>query len=278
MSTHARGERVRCGYVDAGGLQVHFRMVGDTAGSERLVVLLHQTPLSSRHLAPLLPELATVGAAVAFDTPGYGASSAPLEEWTLERYAATFWEAVDALGAFREVQLFGRATGTVLAVEMARQRPEVVGRIALYGLPLYTDAERQERLASDFGAPYVPVLDGSHVQTLWHRIRGQYPQLSPTDVEIHLRDHLATGGDFGRGYRAIWRYDLRSNVAALSMPVLSIGGTADRVNPYFARAVEHLPEAEHVELAGADDFLAERDPTRLGALLRRFFDLPEPRS
>ena len=60
MSTHARGERVRCGYVDAGGLQVHFRMVGDTAGSERLVVLLHQTPLSSRHLAPLLPELATV--------------------------------------------------------------------------------------------------------------------------------------------------------------------------------------------------------------------------
>jgi pimeloyl-ACP methyl ester carboxylesterase len=97
------------------------------------------------------------------------------------------------------VQLFGRATGTVLAVEMARQRPEVVGGLAVYGLPLYTDAERRERLASDFGAPYVPVLDGSHVQTLWDRIRGQYPQLSPADVEIHLRDHLATGGDFGRG-------------------------------------------------------------------------------
>jgi hypothetical protein len=72
----------------------------------------------------------------------------------------------------------------------------------------------------------------------------------------------------------MWRYDLRSNVAALPMPVLSIGGTADRVNPYFVRTVEHLPEAEHVELAGADDFLAERDPARLGALLRRFFDLP----
>jgi pimeloyl-ACP methyl ester carboxylesterase len=276
MIVPAPDDGVRCGYVDAGGLQVHFRMAGDPASADRLVVLLHQTPLSARHLAPLLPELATDGAAVAFDTPGYGASPAPTEEWTLERYAATFWEAVDALGAFRKVELFGRATGTVLAVEMARQRPDVVDRIAVYGLPLYTDEERAERLASVFGAPYVPVLDGSHVQGLWDRIRGQYPQLPAADVEIHLRDHLATEGDFGRGYRAMWRYDLRSNVAALPMPLLSIGGTADRVNPYFARVVEHLPEAEHVELEGADDFLAERDPARLGALLRRFFDLPEP--
>lgn len=276
MSFHVTGEAIRLGYVDAGGLQIHYRVAGDPAKSDRLVVLLHQTPLSSRHLAPLLPELAVDGAAVAFDTPGYGFSPAPGEDWSLRRYAETLWEAVDRLGAFQQVLLFGRATGTVLAVEMARQRSEVVERIAVYGLPLYTDQERQERLASDFGAPYVPVLDGSHVQRLWDRIRGQYPQLEPADVEIHLRDHLATEGDFGRGYRAMWRYDLRSNVAALPMPLLSIGGTADRVNPYFARTVEHLPEAEHVELEGADDFLAERDPARLGLLLREFFNPPDP--
>ena len=278
MISQRSGAGVRCGYVDAGGLQVHYRMVGQPDDADRLVVLLHQTPLSARHLAPLLPELATECAAVAFDTPGYGASPAPQDEWSLERYAETLWDAVDGLGPFRQVQLFGRATGTVLAVEMARQRPEVATHVAVYGLPLYTDEERRERLASDFGAPYVPVLDGSHVQGLWDRIRGQYPQLAPADVEIHLRDHLATEGDFGRGYRAMWRYDLRSNVASLPMPVLSIGGTADRVNPYFARTVGHLPEAEHVELEGADDFLAERDPARLGALLRRFFELREPRA
>ena len=275
MSMPTKGMPVRCGYVDAGDLQVHYRVAGDATSADEAVVLLHQTPLSARHLAPLLPELATNGPAIAFDTPGYGASPAPREEWSLEQYAATLWAAVDGIGAFRRIRLFGRATGTVLAVEMARQRPDIVARIAVYGLPLYTDEERRERLEGDFAAPYVPVLDGSHVQGLWDRIRGQYPQLSPADVEIHLRDHLATEGDFGRGYRAMWRYDLRANVAALPMPLLSIGGTADRVNPYYARTVEFLPEAEHLELDGADDFLAERDPARLGAVLRRFYGLPD---
>ena len=262
------------GYVSTRHGQVHHHIAGDPSTAETLVVLLHQTPLSSRHLAPLLPELASGGcAAVAFDTPGYGASAAPSEEWTLDQYALALWEAVDALSRPSRIFLFGRATGTVLAVAMARLRPEVVERVALYGFPLYTDDERRERLASDFAAPFEPTLDGSHLLELWERIRGQYPQLDARDVDVHLRDHLATEGDFGRGYRAMWRYDLRTQVAALTMPVLSIGGTRDRVRPYLERVVEHLPDAEHIELVDADDFLAERDPARLGAILRRFYGL-----
>lgn len=262
------------GYVGTRHGQVHYHIAGEPSTAETLVVLLHQTPLSSRHLAPVLPELASERcAAVAFDTPGYGASSTPPGEWSLEQYAAVLWEAVDGLSGPSRVCLFGRATGTVLAVAMAGLRPEVVQRLALYGLPLYTDDERRERLASDFAAPFEPVLDGSHLLRLWERIRGQYPQLDARDVDVHLRDHLVTEGDFGRGYRAMWRYDLRSHVAALTMPVLSIGGTRDRVRPYFERVVAHLPDAEHLELEDADDFLAERDPSRLGAVLRRFYGL-----
>lgn len=267
-------ERVNLGYADTEAGQVHFRSAGDPGTAETLVVLLHQTPLSSVHLAPLLPELVGPGvAAVAFDTPGYGGSPRPDTEWSIERYAEVLWSAVDDIARPVEVLLVGRATGTVVAVAMARLRPESVRRIALYGLPLYTDEERRERLEGDFAAPFVPTLDGAHHVQLRERILGQYPQLTAAELDVHLLEHLLTGGDFGSAYRAMWRYDLRANVAALELPILLLGGTHDRVRPYFDRAVEHLPDAEHVELDGADDFLAERDPHRLAEVLRPFLGI-----
>ena len=110
------------------------------------MLLLHQSPLSSRNYEALLPLLAGHARPYALDTPGYGASSAAPERWEVADYAAALWDCAGRLGAEKLI-LFGRATGAVFALEAAASRPERVQCLILHGLPVYTDAERADRMA-----------------------------------------------------------------------------------------------------------------------------------
>ncbi len=67
--------------------QVHVRSAGDPGAP--LLLLLHQSPLSSRNYEAVLPLFAAEGnvRAVAVDTPGFGLSDPPPEDWSVEDYA-----------------------------------------------------------------------------------------------------------------------------------------------------------------------------------------------
>lgn len=255
------------GYVDLNWGQVHYRAAGDPASP--LLVILHQTPLSSRQYERVLPLLGTRLRAVALDSPGYGMSGPPPAEWSVSEYAAAMWLVVNHLGAER-ILLLGRATGSVLALEAAIQQPDRVGGLVLHGLPVYTTCERTERLDSDFGEPFRVRPDGSHLTEIWERIRGQYPTLPADTVQTHLEDYLATGGDFAPGYRAIWRYDLEQAVTGLRVPTLLLGGTRDRVYPFFDRARKVVPEARHHVFDDGSDFIAAEDPSLFVATVLDF--------
>ena len=158
-------------YIDVPWGQVHLREAGQATGKP-LLLLLHQTPLSSRTYAPVLGHLGAVAHAVAADTAGYGASDPPPQPWTVPEYAAAVWHLVDALGA-RDAVLLGQHTGAVLAVEATRQQPQRVRGVVLHGVPVYTDEERAERLRS-YAPPYEIASDGSHLAVIWARQRRLY--------------------------------------------------------------------------------------------------------
>ena len=272
---------VRRGYLDLAWGQVHYRMVAGASpppGGEDppLLVMLHQTPLDSSHYERVLPLLAEFSRPVAVDSPGYGLSDRPPllaggDEWGVAEYGRLVWEIVEALGGGR-IYLFGRATGSVLAVEAAAQQPERVRALALHGLPVYDEATKAGRLSDrEFGGPIEPVAGGAHLERLWNRVLGQYPYLLPEEVEWHVERYLAAGPDFALGYRAIWRYELRAGAARLEAPVLLFGGTRDRVYGWFADARRLLPLAEWEILEDATDFIAADDPVRFAGSLRRFF-------
>ncbi len=83
---------------------------------------------------------------IAFDTPGYGESDPPPGVTTIEEYATTFVEAMDALGLDR-VTLFGVHTGASYAVEIAAKHPDRVDAVILCGIPFYDEDVRQAKVA-----------------------------------------------------------------------------------------------------------------------------------
>ncbi|SDF35242.1 Pimeloyl-ACP methyl ester carboxylesterase [Lentzea fradiae] len=236
------------------------------------LVMLHQSPLSARRYREVLDGLSEFCVPIAVDTPGYGESDAPPQGWTIDDYADVAWAVADAIGA-RKPWLFGRATGAAFALHAAARRPGVAEGVILHGVPVYTEAERADRLAS-FAPPWKAVPDGSHLSWIWDRVRGEYPWAPPELVTELVRDYLHAGPDFASSYRAIWRHDLRDSVQAAGEVALLLAGSEDRIRHMHPRAVELIRHRRALEVPGATDFLAEQDPDTFCRVLR---EVIEPR-
>lgn len=263
--------RVVKAYLDLAWGQLHYRTVASDPGLP-LLIMLHQSPLSSRNYEAALPLLAEHCRPVALDTPGYGNSSAVPEGWTVADYAQVVWDTVDAMGADRAF-VFGRATGAVFALEAALSQAQRVQGLILHGMPVYTDDERADRMRH-FAPPFQAAADGAHLTGIWKRILGEYPWIGPELATHFTHDFLSAGPDFARSYRAIWRYDLPQRLAAgeglAGLPTLLLGGSADRIAFMHARAVALLPQAQAVWLDRATDFVAEQEPAVFAEQLTRF--------
>lgn len=244
-------------YLDLPWGQLHYRFAEGPAGAPR-VVLLHQSPLSSRNYDAALPELARWADSYALDTPGYGGSDPSPREWSVEEYADGFWAAIDTLCP-GPVKLFGRATGAVFAVEMSLQRPDRVTGLVLHGVPVYTADEQRDRLAG-FAPPYRLDAGGEHLVSIWQRITGEYPWAPPELVTHLVHDYLSCGPDFATAYRAIWRYDARRAMQQLATTPCLLSGERDRIGFMHERAREVLPDAPSRVLPDATDFVAETNP------------------
>jgi pimeloyl-ACP methyl ester carboxylesterase len=254
------------GYVNLPWGQVHFRTV-EAPASLPLLILLHQSPLSSETYERLLPHLASWCRPFALDTPGYGGSSPAPQDWEVADYAAAVWACADALGT-QKVMLLGRATGAVLALEAALSKPERTRCLMLYGYPAYTVEERAQRLAHH-APPNPPQEDGAHLQVTWKRIKGEYPWMDPRLAMLSIRGYLAAGEDFASSYRAIWRHDA-AVPRRLPVPTLLLGGTKDRLYFMFERAKKLFPDAESRVMEEATDFVMVQDPARFAGVIADF--------
>jgi pimeloyl-ACP methyl ester carboxylesterase len=129
---------MRRAYVDAGWGQVHYR----ESGTGPVLACLHATAYSGRSLAPLMPHLPG-RRVVALDTPGYGGSDGPSAPVPFEAYATAVADALQRISPGGPVDLFGYHTGTLIATEIAVQRPGLVRRIVLLGVPFFQGDDRQ---------------------------------------------------------------------------------------------------------------------------------------
>ncbi len=103
---------VKNGYIDCDWGQLHYRSV-NLESDLPLLIMLHQSPLSSRNYQALLPELSGQLRVLALDTPGFGQSAPPSKFWSAADFANIALVAADRLGV-EQFYLFGRATGGVL--------------------------------------------------------------------------------------------------------------------------------------------------------------------
>lgn len=122
------------------------------AGEGPSLVLLGETPRSSRFFEPILPLLAPRVRVVAFDLPGLGESHALPEPMSIEAMAACVADALDAMG-IKRAHLFGMHTGNKVAAALAADRPDLVDRLILAGQThsLFPETEvRNEALGPAF--------------------------------------------------------------------------------------------------------------------------------
>lgn len=260
------GAPVRRHFVTVGARQVHYRRCGDGPP----LVLLHESPLSSRTYMPLLGPLAESFTAIALDTPGYGSSDLlQTPQPTIGDFADGVLETLDALG-LAACGVYGFHTGALVALEVARRAPDRIVGGVLDGLPLYTEAESSDMLAN-YIPPFPADWTGSHMATLWTRFREQYvfwPWFRIDDdarLEIAVPDPatltegvlemLESGDAYRLGPHAAFSYRVHPALAELTVPV-AVLRRDNELFDHIDRLSELPPRSVVERVSSAPDVLA----------------------
>jgi len=218
--------------VDVGeGTVVAVREAG--AATAPVVVLLHGIGSGAASWLPVAWRLSARARVLAWDAPGYGAST-PLPEAapTAQSYANRLKDVLDALGV-EHCLLVGHSLGALMAAAFTRTQPMRVQRLLLlspaggYGAPALTEraeAVRQERLT---------LLDRLGVAGM---ARDRGPRLVRPQADADTRAWAAWNMArlHAHGYRQAVELLCRGDLAAmapLSVPVDVHVGDEDTVTP-----------------------------------------------
>jgi pimeloyl-ACP methyl ester carboxylesterase len=264
--------------VDAPTGQVHYRTMGD---GEPLL-LLHQSPSSSRQFEAALPLLAAAGIrAIAMDTPGYGLSDIPAGPPTITVYASVIPALLDQLGVERTA-ILGHHTGVDTACEFAVTHPDRVSKLILNGVPLFTEDERADFLAKHDHAPIALEPDGSHFAKAWQAGIAATPGYEtiggygPGALEAVTRGVANRFGSPAEravrwyGHHAAFTYDLLPRLRAIQQPALLLTNTGEDLYEHTRRAREVRPEYPYVELEGGTHHIVDEQPQAWTAAVVRF--------
>jgi pimeloyl-ACP methyl ester carboxylesterase len=114
--------------VDVDGTPIAYRRRGDGP----VLVLLHGALCDSRIWSAELDALADEFSVIAWDAPGCGGSTDPPDHFRMPDFARSLAGLLDVLDA-GAVHLLGHSFGSTLALELYRQRPDLVRTLILVG-------------------------------------------------------------------------------------------------------------------------------------------------
>lgn len=208
-----------------GERQVHYRR----AGSGNPVILLHQSPTSSKEYTPLIEEIAALGyTVIAPDTAGNGMTERlPIKDFPdMEDYADGVADLMTELG-IRKAPVYGFHTGGVCALALGLRHPDRVTIAIMDGYIQMSEADKAYYLAD-----YLPAFkydwSGSHLTWAWSRFREQmifFPWFSkdsarrmpvdlPPPAAIHeaVMEFFRADDNYRRAYRPAFTFDTANAV------------------------------------------------------------------
>ena len=228
-------------FVDTDFGCIHLRIAGNPKTADHPLVCLHMTPLSGREYEPLMQAAAPGQCVIAPDYPGYGDSSSTLhsDKVSIEAYAQSIWQSLDALG-IRTVDLFGYHTGSKVAVEMSTQNPDRVRNVVCVAIATMT-AETYHSTPQTF-EPLSLDKDGEGVAKWWRSLNAYYdPALPIENMAKKLSVSLQSGNGFHLGFKASYAYNavIVERLKALEVPVALIN-INDDLTDVTPKALEYL--------------------------------------
>lgn len=194
-------------FIDSIYGQLHVRISRPEHPTKRPLLCLHQSPKSSREFVSFMKKMSRDRIVIAPDYPGYGESDpAPLDSAvTIEDYAKAAWTAVNhfQLGT---VDLFGNHTGSAVAVEMAHQSPNDVGRLVLISAMMYTSEEVREALGMYKTIPLD--VEGTRFSHIWSMIaKYRSPGMTLEMMSESFAENLRGGEAYEHGHYAAYAYN-----------------------------------------------------------------------
>lgn len=237
---------VKRAFADGRFGQIHYRIARPARPERVPLVCLHMSPGSSRMYGEILARMGIDRFAVAPDTIGFGESDPPPEPKEIEDFAQGVAELLDTLG-FAQIDLLGMHTGSKIAVELARQRPQQVRRVVIYGAACFTDDELAAFKQEFAGVPLAE--DGSHLKTRWDmywKYRG--PGMGVDLIQRELAESLRAGERYSWGHRASFNYNMSERITAVTQPVLVLTAATDDLYTQSLRAPALLKNGRLIDL------------------------------
>lgn len=262
---------VRRSYAESRYGQMHSLNAYPSGGGfdERTALLcLHHAGGSGRLFAPFLRDLGLDRSIYCPDLPGHGQSDALSGKYSVADLAAAIGDFVDGL-RLRTVDVFGHQLGAQLAIELAIARPQLVRRIMVWGLPVYSSQDRTEALAQEaLGARE----DGADVTMEWQRVLNQRGPETPVSALIDdFADRLRAGANASKALAAVVDYPIADRLPLVKQPTLLVR-PRDGYWDAAPRVRTMLPSMTMVELPELGAGFLSAAPEKFTALAKEFLD------
>ncbi|MFZ5704066.1 MAG: alpha/beta fold hydrolase [Pseudomonadota bacterium] len=241
---------------------VHYRV----AGSGSNIVLLHDSPRSSRLHLPLMKMLASRFRVFALDTPGYG-NSDPLdiEAPTIPDFAQALGTALEALG-LSEAPIYATHTSAKIALALAA-RGGRMPMLLLDGLSI-PDQPADDEFIKAYMRPFAPEPTGAWLAAEWSRTRDMlrwFPWFactpdrriaaeppSPLWLEDYGIDLFSAGPHYADAYSAAMRWSPMEDLLAVRVPTIVGAREDDVLFPQLAKVPCDRNPALSVQRLGTD--------------------------
>jgi pimeloyl-ACP methyl ester carboxylesterase len=212
------------------------------------------------------------------DVAGNGESDPLGAGAALSDYAADVGAVLHAAG-IDSYDLYGEGVGAALALELAAQDVDRVGKVVL-DQPVFADDDARAKLIAHFAPSIEAKWDGSHWLTGWHMVRDRSffwpwyrrtqdairwrdPAIDPAELQVRLLDWLKGRATYGGYVRACLGADPNA-YKALQQPVLVCAADGDVLAQHADRIVDALPNALRQEW--------HDDPTVFAEAIATFLD------
>ncbi|HEX8647598.1 MAG TPA: alpha/beta hydrolase [Thermoleophilaceae bacterium] len=227
------------------------------------VLVLHGWGAHLEAVEPIVAALEHETRVVALDLPGAGESDPPPEPWDADDYMRFVLRFLDELGVER-VHVVGHSHGGRIAICMAAQHPERVGRLLLCdsaGLP----PRRGMKYRAKVGvakAGKVAGRMGSPGRALQERLRAR----------VGSTDYLQASETMRGTFRRLIAMDLSDRLPRIEATTLLVWGSDDEDTPLWMahRMEELIPDAGLAVFEGAGHYSYADDVARFGSVARLF--------
>lgn len=246
------------------------------AGRGTALVLLHGIGSSARSWSAQLEGLSDAYRVIAWNAPGYGASSAPAAiSPGVEDYTGKLAELLAALKITR-CHLVGHSLGALVAANFAADHSDSVKTLTLASCALghaRLPSDEREKLLRGRLDDIAALGVAGMAQKRAPRLLG--PSANAEHVDAVARNMAALDPcGYARAARMLSRGDLLADIARLApaTPLQIVFGTADVVTPpsVNARAAQVRPGTPTATIAGAGHALYVEAPEAFNQILRTF--------